>query len=126
MPRPKCIHTVRPSSCRFRHDPRFPTSLGDDRVTALLHDSDGVLWAGTVAGGLNRFNPATGRFIRFQHDPDNPITLFNNKVESIFEDEPSSYVKSLSPDRFTETAWDWTTAGEQARRVYETYYAIGH
>ena len=47
-------------------------------------------------------------------------------VESILEDEPSSYVKSLSPDRFTETAWDWNTAREQARRVYETYYAIGH
>ncbi|MEE8146826.1 MAG: FAD-binding oxidoreductase, partial [Longimicrobiales bacterium] len=47
-------------------------------------------------------------------------------VESILEDEPSPYVTSLSPDRFTETAWDWHTAGEQARRVYETYYAIGH
>jgi glycine/D-amino acid oxidase-like deaminating enzyme len=43
-------------------------------------------------------------------------------VESLLDPNPSAYVKSLSPDRFTETKWDWGTATEQARRVYETYY----
>jgi len=47
-------------------------------------------------------------------------------VESILEETPSEYVRSLSPDRFTETTWDWETATEQAREIYSNYYAIGH
>jgi MFS family permease len=45
-------------------------------------------------------------------------------VESLLDPKPSSYVKSLSPDRFTETDWDWETARSQAARVYETYYGV--
>jgi glycine/D-amino acid oxidase-like deaminating enzyme len=47
-------------------------------------------------------------------------------VESLLEAEPSAYVRSLSPDRFTETAWDWKTAQRRAQAVYETYYHVGH
>ena len=46
-------------------------------------------------------------------------------VESLGED-PSDYVESLSPDRFSESDWDWATATVQARRIYEHYYAIDH
>jgi glycine/D-amino acid oxidase-like deaminating enzyme len=45
-------------------------------------------------------------------------------VESLFEKNPSDYVKSLSPDRFTEANWDWTDARHQAAHVYETYYGV--
>lgn len=44
--------------------------------------------------------------------------------ESILERSPSPYVKSLSPDRFTESAWNWTDARRQAAHVYETYYGV--
>jgi glycine/D-amino acid oxidase-like deaminating enzyme len=48
-------------------------------------------------------------------------------VESFMEPDPSPYVRSLSPDRFTEGAsWDWATARRQAQRIYETYYHVGH
>lgn len=47
-------------------------------------------------------------------------------AESILDDSPSDYVSSLSPDRFTEHAWDWETARRQARRCYETYYSLQH
>jgi glycine/D-amino acid oxidase-like deaminating enzyme len=47
-------------------------------------------------------------------------------VEAMFEKTPSDYVTSLSPDRFTETAWDWGAARRKAQAVYETYYHIGH
>ena len=46
-------------------------------------------------------------------------------VESI-GDKPSSYVASLSPDRFTDSEWNWTEASAQARRIYEHYYSIDH
>lgn len=45
-------------------------------------------------------------------------------VESLLESKPSEYVRSLSPDRFTETKWDWRTAAVDAQRVYETYYGV--
>jgi glycine/D-amino acid oxidase-like deaminating enzyme len=45
-------------------------------------------------------------------------------VESLYSEQPSAYVRSLSPDRFTESAWEWATARRRAQRVYETYYAL--
>jgi glycine/D-amino acid oxidase-like deaminating enzyme len=45
-------------------------------------------------------------------------------VESMFDPKPSAYVRSLSPDRFTETSWSWDEARLQAARIYETYYGV--
>jgi glycine/D-amino acid oxidase-like deaminating enzyme len=45
-------------------------------------------------------------------------------VESLLDPKPSQYVRSLSPDRFTEANWDWDEARKQARAVYETYYGV--
>ena len=45
-------------------------------------------------------------------------------VESLLDPNPSPYARSLSPDRFTETRWDWEEARVQAARVYETYYGV--
>jgi glycine/D-amino acid oxidase-like deaminating enzyme len=44
--------------------------------------------------------------------------------ESIFDPKPSVYVKSLSPDRFTEIPWNWKDARREAAHVYETYYGV--
>jgi glycine/D-amino acid oxidase-like deaminating enzyme len=46
-------------------------------------------------------------------------------VESLLDPNPSEYVRSLSPDRFTEQSWDWEAARRQAQSVYETYYGVG-
>lgn len=45
-------------------------------------------------------------------------------VESLFDEQPSAYVRSLSPDRFTEAPLEWDAARRSAQRVYETYYAL--
>ncbi|MBI3853232.1 MAG: FAD-binding oxidoreductase [Verrucomicrobia bacterium] len=45
-------------------------------------------------------------------------------VESLLESQPSPYVQSLGPDRFTETSWNWDQAQTQAAHVYETYYGL--
>ncbi len=47
-------------------------------------------------------------------------------VEAMAERSPSAYVRGLSPDRFTEAAWDWADAERRSRHVLETYYHIGH
>jgi glycine/D-amino acid oxidase-like deaminating enzyme len=46
-------------------------------------------------------------------------------VESLLDPHPSEYVRSLSPDRFTERPWGWEEARRQAQGVYETYYGAG-
>jgi glycine/D-amino acid oxidase-like deaminating enzyme len=46
-------------------------------------------------------------------------------LESLLDSKPSAYVKSLSPDRFSDTKWNWDDACIQARKIYETYYGPG-
>ena len=50
----------------FKHHPDSAASLGDDHVRALANARGGRLWVGTERGGLNRFDPATGRAERFE------------------------------------------------------------
>jgi len=45
-------------------------------------------------------------------------------VQAMMEPKPSDYVKSLSPDRFTESSWNWEEACRRAQAVYETYYGV--
>jgi glycine/D-amino acid oxidase-like deaminating enzyme len=47
-------------------------------------------------------------------------------VEALLEPRPSAYVRSLGPDRFTDTAWSWQDARRKAQGIYERYYHIGH
>jgi len=52
----------------YRHNPGDPYSLSSDIVTRFLVDHNGTLWVATD-DGLNRFNPATGRFTVYKLDP---------------------------------------------------------
>jgi hypothetical protein len=44
-------------------------------------------------------------------------------VESL-GDDPSPYVRSLSPDRFIPRSWSWEDARTAAEAVYENYYPM--
>lgn len=48
----------------FTSIPANPNSLSNDRVITMIEDEAGLLWIGT-SSGLNRFEPATGKFTRF-------------------------------------------------------------
>ncbi len=47
---------------RYRHDPADPTSLSRNRVTSLFQDRGGVMWVGTQASGINRWDPRIWSF----------------------------------------------------------------
>ena len=61
----------------FRNAPGDPTSLSRDSVSVLYESPEGDFWVGTQAGGLNRFDPASGRAVRF---------LAGTSVRAILED----------------------------------------
>jgi signal transduction histidine kinase/ligand-binding sensor domain-containing protein/CheY-like chemotaxis protein/AraC-like DNA-binding protein len=70
----------------YRNDPRAPTSLGHDRVLALLRDPlqpDRILWVGTAGGGLNRLDIEAGTFSRYTTAQGLP----NNVVYGVLPDD---------------------------------------
>ncbi len=64
----------------YRHDSEDPESLSESHLTNLDLDRKGRIWLRTNTGGLNRFDPATGRVRRFlpaagAPDPTDPGAL---------------------------------------------------
>lgn len=66
------------------HDPTDKESLSSDVVVAIVQDQDGMLWVGTEGGGLNQFNPETGKFKRYVKGGAN--SLPNNTIRALMFD----------------------------------------
>lgn len=60
---------------RLRHDPTLETTVGGDRIGALLVDRSGVVWVGTWGQGIVRHDPAARAFRALRHSPDRPEGL---------------------------------------------------
>ncbi len=60
---------------RFKHDPKDPHSLINNKVRAMFEDSRGVFWVGTSGDGLHTMDRKTGQFERHTYDPSNPDKL---------------------------------------------------
>jgi signal transduction histidine kinase/ligand-binding sensor domain-containing protein len=70
---------------QYQNEPDNPNSLAANPVYALCKDSRGYIWAGTWAGGLNRFIPETKSFKRYLPN-DKPGSISSTNVFSIYED----------------------------------------
>jgi len=71
----------------MRHDPRDSNSISDNYVQVIREDDFGYLWMGTVGGGLNQYDPRTGRFKRYVHRPEDSTSVSSNNVTSILVEE---------------------------------------
>jgi len=71
----------------YRGDPRQSNGGKGYLLTALLAEPSGILWIGTEAGGLARFDPDNYTYTHYRHDPDAPNGLKSNTVGSIWRDE---------------------------------------
>lgn len=58
----------------------------ETQVNALTEDSDGTLWVGRFAAGLERYDPNTGKSRFIKHDPQNPGSIASNNVYTMFKD----------------------------------------
>ncbi|MFY0688171.1 MAG: hypothetical protein JXQ90_13450 [Cyclobacteriaceae bacterium] len=67
----------------FRNDPYDTTSISDNFVLGLDKDQQGNLWVGTRGGGVNMYDPRTGKFVRYQHDPSDSSSISHNRVRTV-------------------------------------------
>ncbi|MCL4551003.1 MAG: histidine kinase [Bacteroidetes bacterium] len=80
----------------YRNHLNDETSLSYNHVFNLMGDHNGIIWVGTLGGGLNKFDSKTGKFKRFVFDPSNPKSLSNNNVFKIYKDsEDRIWVSTL-------------------------------
>ena len=69
----------------YRHDPSDPSSLSDNKVTAIYEDRSGVFWIG-VGDGLNKFDPHAEKFTRYLHHLHTLTSLTVDYISAIHED----------------------------------------
>ncbi|MCJ7645018.1 MAG: diguanylate cyclase [Candidatus Aminicenantes bacterium] len=75
---------------RFTLQPGKPGSLSSNFILEIHEDSRGVLWIGTIDGGLNRFDASTQRFISYRTNAADPGTISNDNVNTILDDGPDT------------------------------------
>ena len=71
---------------RYIHDKNDPQSISDNRVYKLYQSRDGVFWIGTYGGGLNSFDPKSGRFKRYPANSGIDDKFNNENLMTIHED----------------------------------------
>lgn len=68
---------------RYLHIPFDTTSISHGTITTLVEDRRGMLWVGTDGGGVNLFDPHTGRARAFRHREDDGRTLASDFVTAL-------------------------------------------
>jgi diguanylate cyclase (GGDEF)-like protein len=74
----------------FRHNTDNPNSLSNNNTFCLIQTADGLIWIGTDPGGLNVYDPQTGKFSVYRHNPDDPQSLADDSIWSLREDKNGS------------------------------------
>ncbi|HET8765409.1 MAG TPA: two-component regulator propeller domain-containing protein, partial [Rhodanobacter sp.] len=74
----------------YKHQPGKAASLSSNDITQLVCAGDGRLWISTGDSGLDRLDPATGRFEHWRHDPANPDSLTSDVVVALALDHDGS------------------------------------
>lgn len=74
------------SPAHYYQESPLGEGLSDDVVMSMVEDRDGKMWFGTRNGGLNRLDPATGKFTHYRSDPGLPEGLSSNRVNCLLTD----------------------------------------
>lgn len=76
----------------YKPDVMDPFSLSDRSITDMVEDDRGFLWIATRMGGLNRYDPVSGKFTRYVHDKNNKETIASNHVTALWVDKGGLWV----------------------------------
>ncbi len=74
----------------YLHDPEDPQSYGaaDNVVSIVAQDKDepDILWLGSVANGLDKFDQRTETFTHYTHDPQVSDSIVDGTIALIYDD----------------------------------------
>ncbi len=70
----------------YWHEPGNPNSLSEDGVSVVFKDRAGILWIGTVSGGLDRLDPVHDTFTHYRHYTGDARSLSSNRVTCLYQD----------------------------------------
>ncbi|RRB07659.1 histidine kinase dimerization/phosphoacceptor domain -containing protein [Larkinella rosea] len=71
----------------IRSNPVDLNSLSSSRAIDMIQDEQGNFWITTRDGGLNAYNPQTGKIAHFHHVPTNKASLSSDKLRFLQRDE---------------------------------------
>ncbi len=71
----------------YRPDPDNPSSMNDRMIMDITEGPQGVLWVGTMLGGLNRLDQKGGTFSHYLNDPGDTGSLGGNCIRSLYIDQ---------------------------------------
>ncbi len=81
----------------FSTDDSDNNSLSSNRLWKIYFDRNDHMWISTDHGGLNVYNPETGRFTHYRHNAYNNDSLGSDQVRDIFEDSNGNVWIGLFP-----------------------------
>lgn len=70
----------------FRNNSDDSTSINNNFINAILEDSKGNFWIGTVGGGINLYDRKSGIFHPLSQNPNNENDIGKNDIHIIYED----------------------------------------
>lgn len=76
----------------YKPDAADRHSLSDRAITSLAEDAQGYLWVGTRAGGLNRYDPVSGKFTHYIHNKSDDQSIGNNTVHALCMDQNGLWI----------------------------------
>ncbi len=116
----------------YLNEPSDSSSLSNNKVEVIYAARDGTIWCGSETSGLDRLDPATGKFIHFRHDPSDKFSLTSDKITAIQEDRTGRIwigthsglnvldVHTKKLERFVHDPRDSNSLSDnQVRKIYE-------
>jgi len=70
----------------IKSDPAKLHAISDNTILTILEDRGGVIWIGTLAGGLNKYTGNKNKFRHFKHIPDDKNSITPGLIYAIHED----------------------------------------
>jgi signal transduction histidine kinase/ligand-binding sensor domain-containing protein len=71
----------------YVHQDYDVNSLSTDGIRAIFEDDGGIMWFGTLGGGINKANPETRAFGFYQHKPGNLNSPSSDNITAMAFDE---------------------------------------
>src|SRR5690606_1360733 len=99
-------------------------SLSSNFVVSLFEDSEKKLWIGTYLGGLNCFDPSTGKFTLYRPDNLDSTSISDDRIWSVCEDSRKNlWIATLTSglNRFDRTTGKFTRYNTQNSPICFNY-----